>query len=202
MGDNSPRDPVVDLLEQAIAQMGDIIAVITPDQAAWPTPCEDWPVRRLIDHVIGQILRDFTVSARGEMPAWGAPAEAVGDDWAAEFATRAQPLLDQWRTADLDRLVPGMGGEAPLRGRADQQIAEFAMHAWDLTRATGQGRALEPDLAEHALAWSRQVLKPEYRGQGRAFGPEWPIAADAPAYDRLAAWFGRDPGWTPGPDQN
>jgi len=23
-----------------------------------------------------------------------------------------------------------------------------------------------------------------------------PVADDAPVYDRLAGWFGRDPGWT------
>ncbi|MTE11822.1 TIGR03086 family metal-binding protein [Nocardia aurantiaca] len=197
MPDTSPVDPTIDLLERAIAQMGDVIAAITPDQASLPTPCENWHVRRLVDHIVGQILRDFATAARGGTPDWGAPHDAVGADWAAEFRSRAQPLLEIWRAADLERPVPGMGGEAPLRGRADQQITEFAMHAWDLTRATGQRRTLDPELAEHGLTWSKQVLKPEFRGPGKAFGIEVPIAADAPAYDRLAAWFGRDPGWRP-----
>ncbi|MFE2998395.1 TIGR03086 family metal-binding protein [Nocardia sp. NPDC059246] len=197
MADKSPVDPTIDLLERAVAQIGDVIAAVTPDQAALPTPCEDWHVRGLLDHIVGQILRDFTIAARGEMPDWGAPPDPVGADWAAEFRTRAQPLLQTWRAADPERLVPGMGGEAPLRGRADQQITEFAMHAWDLTRATGQGRTLDPELAEHGLAWSKKLLKPEFRGPGKAFGHEVPIATDAPAYDRLAAWFGRDPGWQP-----
>ncbi|MEC3913005.1 TIGR03086 family metal-binding protein [Nocardia sp. CDC160] len=196
MADNAAVDPTLDLIERAITQMGDVIAAITPEQASLPTPCEDWHVRRLVNHVVGQILRDFVISARGETPQWGAPHEDIGDDWGAEFRTRARPLLETWRAADLDRLVPGMGGEAPLRGRADQQITEFAMHAWDLSRATGQTRTLDPELAEHALAWSKQLLKPEFRGPGKAFGHEVPIADDAPAYDRLAAWFGRDPGWT------
>ncbi|MEC3954727.1 hypothetical protein VMT65_16935 [Nocardia sp. CDC153] len=55
---------------------------------------------------------------------------------------------------------------------------------------------LDPEHAEYGLAWSKQLLKPEFRGPGKAFGHEVPIADDAPAYDRLAAWFGRDPGWT------
>jgi len=42
------------------------------------------------------------------------------------------------------------------------------------------------------LDWARDNLKPQFRGQ--AFGPEVPVDPDAPLYDRLAAFFGRDPG--------
>jgi hypothetical protein len=30
------------------------------------------------------------------------------------------------------------------------------------------------------------------------FEAEVPVPEDAPVYDRLAGWFGRDPGWAPG----
>ena len=90
------------------------------------------------------------------------------------------------------------GGEAPLRFRADHQITELAVHDWDLARATGQQAGLDPAVAEHALRWSRQMLRPEFRGLDKAFGLEVPVPDDAPAYDRLAGWFGRDPGWRPG----
>jgi len=76
-------------------------------------------------------------------------------------------------------------------------LAELAMHAWNLVKATGQQADLDPVLAEHALSWSRQILRPEFRGPGQAFGPEVPVSPDAPIYQRLAGWFGRDPGWTP-----
>jgi len=103
-----------------------------------------------------------------------------------------------WRAADLGQPValPG-GAQAPLGSRANQQVAELAVHSWDLVMAAGQQASLDPVLAEHALAWSRRMLKPEYRGPDRAFGAEVPVPADAPAYDRMAGWFGRDPGWTP-----
>jgi len=186
------------LLERALDQTAAIIAAIPASQAGLPTPCPGWDVRALVRHLVGQDMRNFLVSVRGETTDWRAPADELRDDWAAEFQDRAGPLRAAWRAADLDQPIamPG-GGEAPLRGRADQQIAELATHDWDLVKATGQRANLDPALAEHALDWSHQVLRPEFRGPDKAFGPEVPVSPDAPAYDRLAGWFGRDPGWAP-----
>jgi uncharacterized protein (TIGR03086 family) len=186
------------LLESALDQTAGLIATIDASQAGLATPCPGWDVRALVGHLAGQALRNFLVSVRGETTDWTAPAEEIGDDWAETFRERAAPLRAAWRAADLDRPVAGPGGEAPLRFRADHQITELAVHDWDLARATGQQAGLDPAVAEHALRWSRQMLRPEFRGPDKAFGLEVPVPDDAPAYDRLAGWFGRDPGWMPG----
>jgi len=188
----------VALLERALDQTAGLIAAIEPGQAGLATPCAGWDVRTLVSHLIGRDLRNFLAGARGEAPDWTAPDEEIGEDWTAAFGDRAEPVRAAWRAADLDRLVSGPGGEAPLRFRADQQITELATHDWDLAKAIGHVPAeLDPALAEHALRWSRGMLRPEFRGPGKAFGVEVPVAEDAPVYDRLAGWFGRDPGWTP-----
>ncbi len=186
----------IDLLERALHQTADLIVDIRPDQASLPTPCTEWDVRALVRHLVRQDLPNFTVAAKGENPDWAVPAAALDDDWAGAFREGAQELLQTWWKADLDRPIamPG-GGQAPLRSRADQQITELAVHDWDVARATSQNKELEPELAEHALAWARGMLRPEFRGPGMAFGREIPVDDDAPAYDRLAGWFGRDPNW-------
>jgi uncharacterized protein (TIGR03086 family) len=186
------------LVARALDQTDAIISVIPARQAGLATPCPAWDVQALVRHVVGQGLRNFLVSARGETPDWQLPADELGEDWGAEFRAAAAPLIEAWQAADLDRPVttPG-GGQAPLRGRADQQIAELAVHGWDLARATGQQADLDPALARHALSWSQQMLRPEFRGPDKAFGPEVAVPADAPIYQRLAGWFGRDPEWAP-----
>jgi uncharacterized protein (TIGR03086 family) len=196
-GMTSDADTVA-VLERALDQTAGLIAAIDASQAELATPCVGWDVRALVSHLTGQALRNFLVSVRGETTDWTAPAEEVGDDWAETFRERAAPLRAAWQAADLDRPVAGPGGEAPLRFRADHQITELAVHDWDLARATGQQAGLDPAVAEHALRWSRQMLRPEFRGADKAFGLEVPVPDDAPAYDRLAGWFGRDPGWMPG----
>jgi len=185
------------LLDRALDQTAGLIAAVDTSQAGLATPCAEWDVRALVSHLAGQDLRNFLVAARGESADWRAPADEIGDDWSAAFRDRAESLRTAWRAADLDRPVAGPGGEAPLRFRADQQITELAVHDWDLVKATGQPAGLDPALAEHGLRWGRQMLRPEFRGPDKAFGVAVPVPDDAPVYDRLAGWFGRDPGWTP-----
>jgi len=171
------------LLERTLGQTESIIAEIRPEQAMLPTPCPQWTVRDVVEHIVGADLRNFTAVVRGEMIDWVAPPEPLGDDWVTQFRAGAHGLLATWGRPD-----------APA-GRADQQIAELAVHGWDLTTATGIGTPLDDEIAEHALAWSCGRLRPQHRGPDKAFGREVPVPSAAPAYARLAGWFGRDPAW-------
>lgn len=189
---------ILELLKRALDQAAAVIAGIRPGQEALPTPCASWDVKALVEHVITQDLPHFVVSARGGMPDWTTPASAAGQDWARLFSDGAKQVLETWAAADLDMpiAVPG-GGHAPLRSRAEQQIAELSVHAWDLAKATASEAELDPALAEHALDWSRRMLRPEFRGPDKAFGAEIPVPEGSSAYDRLAGWFGREPEWRP-----
>jgi len=187
-------DPV-SLLSRALDQAGALVAGTRADQADLPTPCHSWDVAELVTHLVHG-LRQFTVRASGASPDWTAPRADVEGDPAEAFRAGADGLVAAWRAAgDLDGTVelPGMG-EVPARFPVDQQIAELAVHAWDLAVATGQSTDLDPEVAQTALAWARGTLQPGFRGseeEGKAFGPEVTVPEDAPVYDRLAAFFGR-----------
>lgn len=190
----------LELLERSLQHMRTVLGAIRQDQAGLPTPCEHWDVRTVAGHVAVHDLRNFAIRSRGEMSDWHAPYEDLGDDWLAQFDAGARRLRDSWHAADPNQQITLPGGhEVPLISLADQQIAELCVHAWDLARATGQDITLDDEPAEHALRWARRMLRPEGRGPDKPFGFEVPVSEDAPVYERLVGWFGRDPQWSPSP---
>ena len=191
--DNEP----LAVLSRALDQVGEVLARVRDAQQDLPTPCRSWTVARLGDHVVHD-LRQFTVTATGGRPDWSGQAPVVARDRPAAFRKGAADLLDAWRRAgDLTGTItlPGMG-QVPARFPVDQQIAEFAVHAWDLAKATGQSTEFDPQVGQTALDWMRGALHPQFRGDeadGKAFGREVSTPDDAPLYDRLAAFAGRRP---------
>ena len=180
----------LDLLVRALDQAHALIVAIRPEQVDLPTPCRSWNVSQLTNHVILD-TRLFADMARGEayQPAQG---HLEAGAWAGAFERGATELLAVWRE------------QTPLddakANRVSHQVTEFAVHSWDIARATAQSRQLDDEIAGHALAWAQRSLKPEHRGDessGKVFGQEVRVSGEAPLPDRLAAFFGRRP-WTPG----
>lgn len=172
------------VLSRALDQAGDVLGGTHADRLAAPTPCEEWDVSHLAGHLVGTPGR-FAQAMRGEQPDWSAPPEPASGDWAGTFRAAADDLIHLWHQA-------GDGADA---AQADFQTAELAVHTWDLARATGQDRPLDPEVAERALALMAGALTPDNRGN--AFGPPADVPADADPYERLAGLAGRRVDWRP-----
>ena len=190
-------DPLL-LLARAIDQAADLVTQIGGQQGHLPTPCRSWDVQTLVEHMIDD-LDQFTKAAAGGRPDWSGSVPTVAGDWGNAFRDRAPRLLAAWQEAgDLTATVQLPIGNLPAAFVVNQQIAEFAVHSWDLGSATGQYYVPDPEVVSHALRWASTALLPEYRGTeqaGFAFGPEIGTTDDQPAGVRLAAFFGRDPAW-------
>ncbi|MQY08045.1 TIGR03086 family metal-binding protein [Actinomadura macrotermitis] len=185
-------DPIADLV-RALDQTGRVIAAVLPGQATLPTPCRSWDVRALVAHIVDEVHQFAVVTAGGKRH----PAGDLGPDWSAAYQAAADELVAAWRAPGaLDRKIRLPFGEVPASWTIDQQLAELVIHAWDVAKATGQPTDLDPALGERALRWGHANLKPEFRGDeadGQHIGPEVSVPEDAPLYDRVAAFGGRDP---------
>jgi len=181
--------PSLELLERALDQAGTVIARTRADQASSPTPCTDFDVRALVNHLVYDVQIFAAGVSGGER---GSPnANLIGNDWSGAYDAARTSLLDAWRRKGVDGTVKTRMGEFPATWAVGQHLADVAVHAWDLAVATHQSTKLDPEVARVALEWARAALKPEYRGQ--AFGAEVEVPENAPIYERLAGFFGRNP---------
>ncbi|MEX0428328.1 TIGR03086 family metal-binding protein [Nocardioides sp. DS6] len=168
------------VLARALDQAGDVLDHVAPDRLSRTTPCADWDVAALADHLV-EAPRRFLAMVRGEQPDWGSEPPHVVEGWGPAFRVAADDLIHAWHERAGDVALPPVG----------MQVAELATHTWDLATALGQPPAptLDPEIAEVGLAFMQEALEPEMRGA--AFGPEQTPPTGADAYERLAAFAGR-----------
>lgn len=170
------HESAITVLSRGLDQFLVVLEEVPADRLAAPTPCTEWSVGDLVDHVV-QDTAGFAAMVRGEPVDWAAPTPHH-DDPVAAYRRNVGDLLRAWE-ANPDA-QPG----------ADWQCAEIAVHTWDLATALGRPTDdLDVEVAELGMAFMRGALTPENRG--RAFAPEQQAPEGANAYARLAAFAGR-----------
>ena len=178
---------LLDALDQTFVHAYGVIAGVRVDQYDDKTPCVEWTVRDLLDHMIG-VVAGLGSAAAGKPPS---PFELAADP-AAQFQTAAAAAMEAWRAPGvLEAIVDAGPGPMPGRVLAGINLLDTATHTWDLATATGQPAALPDDVAMAALEASRATISPEIR-PGR-FGPEVAVPSGASATDALVAFLGRTP---------
>lgn len=187
-------------LEPAVTRLAALVAAIPDDRLGAPTPCSEYTVGDLLDHVGGMAFA-FTAAA-GKVPGEAAAMGPSGDasrlevDWRTRIPKGLAALVDAWRDPAAWTGMTRAGG-VDLPGEVAGTIAldELVIHGWDLARATDQ--PYESDTASlHAVySFLSQFATPERRAGGGLFGPPISVPDDAPLLDRLLGFTGRDPAW-------
>jgi len=147
------------------------------------TPCEDWQVRDLLNHII-ETQQFFTGSARGQevSPPSPNPSELIGDDPVATYKAATQETLQAFKEPGvIEKTGPSLG----------IAFCDLLIHGSDMARATGQDATMPDDLAQAALSMLDGRLTDDRRGD--AFKPAVDAGASASAQEKLLAYTGRKP---------
>ncbi|TQM06200.1 TIGR03086 family metal-binding protein [Pseudonocardia kunmingensis] len=206
MNDSTERARLDDLAE-VLGIVGELVGAVRDDRWSAPTPCPEWDVRALVDHmVLGHRL--FAGILRGEAAVTAGAldpgsADALGDDPAGAYGDAARDLLAAFgRPGVLGRTFEVPVGPVPGIVAVHLRIVEELVHGWDLAQAAGGGRPRFPDdVAERAVGFTRVKLA-DVPPEQSPFAPPQPVSDLAPQIDRLAALLGRTVGQgsrAPGP---
>jgi uncharacterized protein (TIGR03086 family) len=184
----------IEQLRLSLAAVAALINAIRPDQWSAPTPCEQWDVHRVVEHLVGMNLVFAAMLAGEPLPERGKGPDR--DDLARAFSDSATSLLAAFAEPGvLDRSYAGPLGTATGSDRLQIRLYDLLAHGWDLAAATGQPANLPDDAARDALGFVREQLTDDARA-GR-FAPPQPTPDGARPIEQLVAFLGRRITWTP-----
>jgi uncharacterized protein (TIGR03086 family) len=186
---DAERAPLAEQLGRAFDAVDGLISNIRAGQWSAPTPCTDWTVGQMVNHLIG-MNRVFAALLAGQPPPPGPSAVHIEDDPVGAYRDSAAALLAAFgRPGVLECTYHGPLGTATGAERLKIRLYDLLAHVWDLAQATEQPAGLPDDLAAQSLAFARAQLTEQAR-PGR-FGPAQIVAEQAPAIERLVAFLGR-----------
>ncbi|WP_369250245.1 TIGR03086 family metal-binding protein [Streptomyces sp. R41] len=148
-------NPLLIRHEEALELFGDRVHTVRDDQWDAPTPCADWAVRDLVNHLVSEqlwvpaMVRDgATVEAVGDV----FDGDVLGTDPVAAWDTSAHASCAAFAAPGaLDRTVHLSFGDTTAAFYCAQMVTDLAVHAWDLSRAIGADERLPGDLLEFTV---------------------------------------------------
>jgi len=186
---------LADLYNRTVESWTDRIQAVGPGDWNAATPCTDWDVRALVNHVVGEdlwtepLMRGATIADVGDRfdgDLLGSEPGQAALDAAADAVGAVADTLPTHGKVHLSY------GEEDMDEYIGQLAADHLIHGWDLAMATGGDSHLDPELVTDVAAWFAD--REEMYRSGGAIGPR--AAAGGDAQTQLLAAFGRDSLWT------
>jgi uncharacterized protein (TIGR03086 family) len=181
----------IELFARAVAGFGRQVHTVGDAQWSDPTPCTDWDVRMLIQHVTVEqlwappLLGGLTVAEVGDR----FDGDVLGADPVGAWDAAAARSCESFAAAVDGAMVELSRGTTPLAEYLWEMTTDALIHSWDLARGIGGDETLDAELVE--VVYERTEPVAAHLHETGLFAPPVPVAADAPLPVRLLALFGR-----------
>jgi uncharacterized protein (TIGR03086 family) len=181
------------------------VRLVADAQWSERTPCTDWDVRALVNHVAQgnlnyiRLLHGATAADFLRLR----DADALGSDPVGAFVAAARECAEAYAAAGaLEQVVDHPSGKLTGRQALAVRTTDTVIHTWDLARAIGVDDTLDPDL----LAWIDENILEIYAGMvetpvstqttHRFYAPpQGDLPPGSSTQDRLLDLFGRPTNW-------
>lgn len=188
-------------LTPATRRMTGLLAGCADDQLKVPTPCTDYTLGDLVEHVSGIGVGFAAAAAKdiGDITAQAPQPDAsrLEPDWRTAIPARLEALAAAWRDPAAWTGMTQVGGvDLPGEVAGLVGLTELTVHGWDIAVSSGQAYAPAADELGAVVQFLTAMSEPDQAAARSAiFGPVVPVPADAPLLDRAIGLSGRDPFW-------
>ena len=186
-GPGSPPADELECAEATFAVLGHVLHGIADDDLERQTPCREFDVASLTDHLMNSI------TVLGGAAGAQFRKRDRRDSVERQVVLAGRPALDAWKRRGLDGTVSFGDNEAPAKVMAGVLCLEFLVHAWDYAAAVGREVNAPDSLSEYVMGLARNIVTPQGRTNG-GFDDPIEVPDEAGALERLVAFTGRRPG--------
>jgi uncharacterized protein (TIGR03086 family) len=186
-----------ELYRRAVEEFGRRVEAVGDDQWANSTPCTEWSVRDLVNHVISEdkwvvpLLAGQTIQDVGDR----FDGDLLGEDPQRSWKeTRSEAMDATSDDAVVERTVELSRGPTSAEIYLQEVAADNVIHAWDLAKGTTGDASIDPELVEFAYEFYKPQA--ELWRQFGAFGSEVQVPMDADRQTKLLGMVGRRADWT------
>jgi uncharacterized protein (TIGR03086 family) len=182
----------VTIYDRALSEFGRRVHAIGSDQWGDPTPCSEWSVRDLVNHLVSENLWAVPLLQGKKIEEVGdaLSGDLLGDDPVRAWDDSAAQALAIARRLDfLDRTVHLSYGDTTAQSYLQEMASDHVIHSWDLARGIGADEAIAGDLLDFAYDFLMPAAD-EWRSAG-VFGERVEIPEGADKQTQLLAATGR-----------
>lgn len=159
MTDNS----IPNLFAQAAENTTRIVAGIKPNQWDDPTPCSDWTVRDIVNHLTAEnlwvepLMSGRTLESVGDRY----DGDVIGDDPLKAFRMASESAVEAFKEKGaMQKTVNLSFGATQADTYCEQMFIDMLVHGWDVAQGSRQQANVPNELAE--AAWA--IFEPQAEG--------------------------------------
>jgi uncharacterized protein (TIGR03086 family) len=182
---------LVSLHTTAERQFADHLRAVRDDQWTARTPCSEWDVRALVNHMVyeylwvPELLGGATIAEVGDK----FDGDVLGGDPLGTWSSVARAAQEAIADTPPDKMVNVSWGQITAGEYIGQFVTDVAVHGWDLARGIGADDTIDRGLVE-ALLPGVEANAADLAASG-VFGQPVEVPADADDQTRMLALLGR-----------
>jgi uncharacterized protein (TIGR03086 family) len=168
------------LFRKAVNEFGSRVDIIEDDQWDAPTPCEEWTVYDLVNHIVYEnkwvppLLEGKTIAQVGDVY----EGDLLGNDPKGAWNQASKEAIGAVEEPGIEnRTVHVSFGDIEGHEYISQVLCDHVIHAWDLAIGIDDDDELDPELVEFAMDFYEPQLE-QWR-EGGSFGDEVDVSDDA-----------------------
>ncbi|MDQ1724321.1 MAG: hypothetical protein QOG52_1349 [Frankiaceae bacterium] len=182
---------LVSLHTTAERQFVDHLRAVRDDQWTARTPCTEWDVRALVNHMVyeylwvPELLGGATIAEVGDK----FDGDVLGSDPIRTWSSVSRAAHEAIASTPMDKAVNVSWGQISAGEYIGQFVTDVAVHGWDLARGIGADDTIDPVMVD-ALLPGIEENADSIAGSG-SFGHPVDVPADADDQTRMLALLGR-----------